>query len=80
HYRNGDTVFRVRTAESGVPVLTDATGLVADLTVHEDLTFTARRTDTDVAPYTGRFVTDRASGEIHLMQLGGRAARRTAAP
>ncbi|KAF0790959.1 serine hydrolase domain-containing protein [Streptomyces sp. FR-008] len=79
-YRNGDTVFRVRTAESGVPVLTDATGLVADLTVHEDLTFTARRTDTDVAPYTGRFVTDRASGEIHLMQLGGRAARRTAAP
>ncbi|MFJ8329973.1 serine hydrolase domain-containing protein [Streptomyces sp. NPDC094437] len=80
-YLNGDTVFRVRIAgDSGMPVLTDATGLVADLTVHQDLAFTARRTDTDAAPYIGRFVTDPASGEIHLMQLGGRAARRTAAP
>ncbi|MER5747006.1 serine hydrolase domain-containing protein [Streptomyces sp. NPDC002225] len=79
-YRNGDTLFRVRTAGDGTaPRLTDATGLVADLAVHEDLTFTARRTDTDTAPYTGRFVTDRASGETHLMQLGGRSARRTAA-
>lgn len=80
-YRNGDTVFRVRaTGDGGAAVLTDATGLVADLTVHEDLTFTACRNDIDAAPYTGRFVMNPASGRTHLMQLGGRAARRTATP
>ncbi|PNG22474.1 serine hydrolase domain-containing protein [Streptomyces cahuitamycinicus] len=79
-YRNGDTRFAVRTRGDGSALrLTDATGLTADLALHGDLTFTARRTDTDTAPYTGRFVTAPATGDVVLMQLGGRSARRTPA-
>ncbi|NNJ08210.1 beta-lactamase family protein [Streptomyces sp. PKU-MA01144] len=79
-YRNGDTRFAVRAHREGTALrLTDATGLTADLTLHGDLAFTARRTDTDTAPYTGRFVTDPATGDVTLMQLGGRSARRTTA-
>ncbi|MGP4004548.1 serine hydrolase domain-containing protein, partial [Streptomyces sp. 8N706] len=76
-YRNGDTSFAVRAHRDGSALrLTDATGLVADMTLHDDLVFTARRIDTDTAPYTGRFVTDPATGDVTLMQLGGRSARR----
>ncbi|WP_052868032.1 serine hydrolase domain-containing protein [Streptomyces niger] len=79
-YRNGDTSFAVRTHHDGATLrLTDATGLTADLTVHADLVFTARRTDTGTAPFSGRFVTDPATGDVTLMQLGGRSARRTTA-
>ncbi|MFJ7298001.1 serine hydrolase domain-containing protein [Streptomyces collinus] len=79
-YRNGDTRFAVRARGDGCALrLTDATGLTADLALHGDLTFTARRTDTDTAPYTGRFVTAPATGDVVLMQLGGRSARRTPA-
>ncbi|MCF1649921.1 serine hydrolase domain-containing protein [Streptomyces indiaensis] len=79
-YRNGDTRFAVRSRPGGTALrLTDATGLTADLALHSDLTFTARRTDTDTAPYTGRFVTESADGDVVLMQLGGRSARRTPA-
>ncbi|WP_308042230.1 serine hydrolase domain-containing protein [Streptomyces sp. 8L] len=76
-YRNGDTAFSVRLHREDTLRLTDATGLTADLALHDDLGFTARRTDTDTAPYTGRFVTDPATGDVTLMQLGGRSARRT---
>lgn len=76
-YRNGDTSFAVRTHQDGASLrLTDATGLSADLALHDDLVFTARRTDTDTAPFTGRFVTDPATGDVTLMQLGGRSAQR----
>ncbi|MFI5979094.1 serine hydrolase domain-containing protein [Streptomyces sp. NPDC051452] len=79
-YRNGDTRFVVRAHPDGTALrLTDATGLTADLTPHADLTFGARRTDTDTAPFTGRFVTEPTAGDIILMQLGGRSARRTTA-
>ncbi|MET9324581.1 serine hydrolase domain-containing protein [Streptomyces sp. NPDC003038] len=81
-YRNGDTYFSVRRAdgEGGTGLrLSDGTGLVADMTLHDQLVFTARRLDADEAPYTGRFVTDPATGEAALMQLGGRSARRAAA-
>ncbi|WP_031069049.1 serine hydrolase domain-containing protein [Streptomyces sp. NRRL S-118] len=77
-YRNGDTRFAVRTHHDGTALrLTDATGLTADLALDGDLTFTARRTDTDTAPWTGRFVTHPGTGDVILMQLGGRSARRT---
>ncbi|MEU9232745.1 serine hydrolase domain-containing protein [Streptomyces subrutilus] len=81
-YRNGDTYFSVRRddSEGGTGLrLSDGTGLVAAMTLHEQLFFTARRLDADEAPYTGRFVSDPATGEAALMQLGGRSARRTAA-
>ncbi|MFI6108705.1 serine hydrolase domain-containing protein [Streptomyces sp. NPDC051310] len=79
-YRNGDTRFAVRAHGDGTALrLTDATGLTADLALHGDLAFTARRTDTDTAPYTGRFLTDPATGDVVLMQLGGRSARRATA-
>ncbi|MET9696661.1 serine hydrolase domain-containing protein [Streptomyces sp. NPDC006529] len=87
-FRNGDTYFTVRTRDDvgrgahdahcpGLR-LSDGTGLVADLTLHDGLVFTARRADADEAPYTGRFVLDPATGEAVLMQLGGRSARRVA--
>ncbi|MFF8593579.1 serine hydrolase domain-containing protein [Streptomyces sp. NPDC015220] len=79
-YRNGDTRFAVRARHDGAALrLTDATGLTADLALHDDLTFTARRTDADTAPYTGRFVAEPATGDVVLMQLGGRSALRTTA-
>lgn len=79
-YRNGDTCFAVRIHHGGTALrLTDATGLTADLALHGDLTFTARRTDTDTVPHTGRFVTEPATGDVVLMQLGGRSARRAPA-
>ncbi|MFJ6727417.1 serine hydrolase domain-containing protein [Streptomyces sp. NPDC091281] len=77
-YGNGDTRFAIRTRPDGTALyLTDTTGLTADLTLHGDLIFIARRTDTDTAPYTGRFVIGPATGDVVLMQLGGRSARRT---
>ncbi|TLQ42864.1 serine hydrolase domain-containing protein [Streptomyces marianii] len=75
-YRNGDTSFVVRAHRGGGLLLTDSTGLAADVTLHDDLVFTARRTDTRAGSYTGRFVTDPATGDVTLMQLGGRSARR----
>ncbi|MGW0366581.1 serine hydrolase domain-containing protein [Streptomyces sp. NPDC002990] len=81
-YRNGDTYFSVRWADGKGATglrLSDGTGLVADMTLHDHLVFTARRLDAEEAPYTGRFVTDPDTGEATLMQLGGRSARRAAA-
>lgn len=81
-YRNGDTRFSVRRddTEGGTGLrLSDGTGLVAAMTLHDQLVFTARRLDADEAPYTGRFVIDPATGGAALMQLGGRSARRAAA-
>ncbi|MFJ8309554.1 MULTISPECIES: serine hydrolase domain-containing protein [unclassified Streptomyces] len=74
-YGNGDTVFSVRRHRDGIR-LSDRTGLVADVTVHGGLNFTARRVDTDAAPYTGRFVRDGSTGAIALLQLAGRSAKR----
>ncbi|UQA94006.1 serine hydrolase domain-containing protein [Streptomyces halobius] len=76
-YLNGDTRFTVARHEGGLR-LTDRTGLVAAMTLHgpDGLLFTARRTDADEAPYTGRFVLDGGTGEAALMQLAGRSARR----
>lgn len=76
-YANGDTIFSIRPHEGGVH-LSDDTGLVADVSVHDGLLFTARRIDTAAAPYTGRFVPDPDTGEIVLMQLAGRSAKRCA--
>ncbi|MFD9082025.1 serine hydrolase domain-containing protein [Streptomyces erythrochromogenes] len=81
-YRNGDTAFTVRRAADRPAAgleFTDGSGLRADLTVHDGLVFTARRTDADEAPYLGRFVTDPASGRVTAMQLAGRAATRVPA-
>ncbi|WP_328726455.1 serine hydrolase domain-containing protein [Streptomyces sp. NBC_00259] len=75
-YGNGDTVFSIRRHDDGIR-LSDRTGLVADVTVHDSLSFTARRVDTDAAPYVGRFVLDGGTGEIALLQLAGRSAKRT---
>ncbi|MFI5618574.1 serine hydrolase domain-containing protein [Streptomyces sp. NPDC051567] len=74
-YGNGDTVFSVRRHQDGIR-LSDRTGLLADVTLHESLNFTARRIDTDAAPYVGRFVPDDGTGEIALLQLAGRSAKR----
>ncbi|MBB4927844.1 CubicO group peptidase (beta-lactamase class C family) [Kitasatospora kifunensis] len=79
-YRNGDTHFAVRRQDDGQGLrLSDGTGLVAELTLRRHLIFTARRLDADEASYTGRFVTDPATGQATLLQLGGRSARRVAA-
>ncbi|MET7798193.1 serine hydrolase domain-containing protein [Streptomyces decoyicus] len=77
-YGNGDTVFSVRRHNDGIR-LSDRTGLVADVTLHDGLNFTARRVDTDAAPYVGRFVLGGGTGEITLLQLAGRSAKRTLA-
>ncbi|MFI6685880.1 serine hydrolase domain-containing protein [Streptomyces sp. NPDC050485] len=74
-YGNGDTVFSIRRHHDGIR-LSDRTGLVADVTVQDSLNFTARRIDTDAAPYTGRFVRDGGTGAIALLQLAGRCAKR----
>ncbi|MFD8411442.1 serine hydrolase domain-containing protein [Streptomyces sp. NPDC059650] len=74
-YGNGDTVFSVRRHHDGIR-LSDRTGLIADVTVHDSLNFTARRIDTDAAPYVGRFVLDGGTGEVALLQLAGRSAKR----
>ncbi|MEV7601135.1 serine hydrolase domain-containing protein [Kitasatospora sp. NPDC089797] len=77
-YRNGDTSFSVRSHPTGLR-LSDGTGLVAELALHGQSVFTARRLDAREAAWTGRFVTDPATGEAVVLQLGGRSARRTAA-
>ncbi|MFD9723255.1 serine hydrolase domain-containing protein [Streptomyces sp. NPDC059072] len=77
-YANGDTVFSVRRHHDGIR-LSDRTGLVADVTLNDGLNFTARRVDTDAAPYVGRFVLDGGTGEIALLQLAGRSAMRVRA-
>ncbi|EST38513.1 hypothetical protein N566_06930 [Streptomycetaceae bacterium MP113-05] len=75
-YRNGDTYFSVRGHDNGSRLrLSDGAGLIADMTLHDELVFTARRVDADEAPYTGRFVPDPSTGRAALMQLGGRSAR-----
>ncbi|GHF24644.1 serine hydrolase [Streptomyces mashuensis] len=74
-YANGDTVFSVRRHEGGVR-LSDRTGLVADVTLHDGLYFTARRVDAGQAPYAGRFLPDGDTGEVTLLRLAGRSARR----
>jgi CubicO group peptidase (beta-lactamase class C family) len=76
-YLNGDTCFSLRRHRDGIR-LSDRTGLVADVTLHDRMIFTARRVDAGDAPYTGRFVLDGATGDITLMQLGGRSAQRMA--
>lgn len=77
-YRNGDTSFSVRRHPTGLR-LSDGTGLVAEMALHGQSVFTARRLDAREAAYTGRFVTDPVTGEAVVLQLGGRSARRTAA-
>ncbi|MFF7885281.1 serine hydrolase domain-containing protein [Streptomyces sp. NPDC020794] len=74
-YLNGDTRFSLRPHCDGIR-LSDRTGLVADVTLHDRMIFTARRVDASEAPYTGRFVLDGATGDVALMQLGGRSAQR----
>ncbi|MFD4243537.1 serine hydrolase domain-containing protein [Streptomyces sp. NPDC058525] len=74
-YANGDTVFSVRPHGDGIR-LSDPSGLLADLELHDGLRFSARRTDTAAAPYPGRFVPDPATGAVDLMQLAGRSATR----
>ncbi|MFI9324915.1 serine hydrolase domain-containing protein [Kitasatospora aureofaciens] len=77
-YRNGDTSFSVRRHPTGLR-LSDGTGLVAEMALHGQSVFTARRLDAQEAAYTGRFVTDPVTGEAVVLQLAGRSARRTAA-
>ncbi|ORT57422.1 hypothetical protein BKD26_24490 [Streptomyces sp. CB03238] len=74
-YANGDTVFSVRPHGDGLR-LSDRTGLVADLILHDDLVFTARRVDTAAPPYPGRFLPDHDNDGIGLLQLTGRTAKR----
>ena len=77
-YANGTTVFSVRPHEDGVR-LSDRTGLLADLEMHEHHYFSARRVDAATAPFVGRFVASRGTRDITVMQLAGRSARRVAA-
>ncbi|MEU0398712.1 serine hydrolase domain-containing protein [Streptomyces sp. NPDC006197] len=74
-YANGDTLFTVRPHGDGLR-LGDRTGLVADVVLHDDLVFTAERVDTVAPPYPGRFLPDHDTGDIGLMQLTGRTAKR----
>lgn len=74
-YGNGDTRFSLRPYRGGIR-LSDRTGLVADVTLHDRMIFTAQRVDAVEASYTGRFVLDGDTGAVALMQLGGRSAQR----
>ncbi|WOX15491.1 serine hydrolase domain-containing protein [Streptomyces sp. N50] len=74
-YGNGDTRFSLRPHQGGIR-LSDRTGLVADVTLHDRMIFTAQRVDAVEASYTGRFVLDGDTGTVALMQLGGRSAQR----
>ncbi len=74
-YGNGDTRFSLRPHQGGIR-LSDRTGLVADVTLHDRMIFTAHRVDAVEASYTGRFVLDGDTGAVALMQLGGRSAQR----
>ncbi len=74
-YGNGDTRFSLRPHQGGIR-LSDRTGLVADVTLHDRMIFTAQRVDAVEASYTGRFVLDGDTGAVALMQLGGRSAQR----
>ncbi|WNZ08510.1 serine hydrolase domain-containing protein [Streptomyces sp. 11x1] len=75
-YANGDTLFSVRPHGSGVR-LSDRTGLVANLSLHDQMVFSARRVDSGHAPWFGRFLVDGDNGTA-LMQLTGRSATRVA--
>jgi CubicO group peptidase (beta-lactamase class C family) len=77
-YLNGDVRFSVVRNENGVLHLDLDDGLPRDLTFYEDLRFCADAPATDEPPVAGRFVRDGDTGEIWLMEIGGRVARRKA--
>ena len=79
-YRNGDAYYRVARDADGALYMEMDDGLPWRLTCHEDLLFQVQSPVGDEPPVAGRFVPDRTTGEIALMEIGGRVAKRCHGP
>ncbi len=79
-YRNGDAYYRVARDAGGELYMEMDDGLPWRLTCHEDLLFQVQSPVGDEPPVPGRFVPDRTTGEIALMEIGGRVAKRCHRP
>lgn len=77
---NGDTELLIARGDNGGLVATLGPEGQAELSCAEDLTFSIADPSGGATTYSGRFVRDPVSGEIDLVQLSGRVARRVPAP
>ena len=75
-YFNGDTEYVVTISDRGRILLTVDGDPFAELTMYDGLLFSMRDVETGEDDQTGRFLTDRRSGRIQWIQIGGRLARR----
>lgn len=75
-YLNGDARYVVAHGADGVLHMEMDDGVLWHLTCHEGLMFRIQSPVGDEPPVPGRFVPDPDTGEITLMEIGGRVARR----
>jgi CubicO group peptidase (beta-lactamase class C family) len=76
-YRNGDIEYAVRPAGDGGLRVDLDDGVLRELTFYSGLRFRAEAPGTGEPTVAGRFLRDSRTGEIGLMEIGGRAARRS---
>lgn len=75
-YRNGDVTYSLVRNEDGRLQLDLDDGMRRELTFYDGLRFCAELPSGDEPPVAGRLVRDVGTGEITLMEIGGRVARR----
>ena len=76
-YRNGDLEYSVLPAGDGTLHVDLDDGVARQLTFYTGLRFRAEAPGTGEPPVAGRFLREPGTGEIGLMEIGGRAARRS---
>jgi CubicO group peptidase (beta-lactamase class C family) len=74
-YFNGDTEYVVTVSEQGRILLKVDDEPFAYLTMYDDLLFSMCDVETGDEDQTGRFLTDRRTGQVEWIQIGGRLAR-----
>lgn len=75
-YRNGHSDIAVAVTDDGELELTVDDVICAPLTCYEGLRFTIQGRTAAQPGYMGRFLRDTESGNIDVIQIGGRSARR----
>lgn len=76
-YRNGDVEYVVTQAQDGAWSVDLDDGIARNLTFYQGLRFCAEAPGTGEPTVAGRFLREPGTGEIGLMEIGGRAARRS---
>ena len=74
-YLNGDIEYSVTVENGDVRLAIDGEA-VARLTFHEGLTFAQQDPTSGLSMHPGRFLPDPTTGDLDLIQVGGRLGRR----